>query len=143
MESAIQSKVLTALYCTKKQAKTYSDILEKSHFCITKRPILADKKAADLITDEAIKMIKTLTPHLQNATWERLSLEASCKFVTDAFDTSFGKLAGALRAVLAGKCVTPSVFDMMLVLGQKETVARLKDVKDSYGILSTENSKDC
>lgn len=42
-------------------------------------------------------------------------------------DTKFGKLAGPLRAALAGRAVTPSVFDMMLVLGRAETLARLKD----------------
>jgi glutamyl-tRNA synthetase len=30
-----------------------------------------------------------------------------------------------MRAALAGRAVTPSVFDMMLVLGRDETVARL------------------
>ena len=33
----------------------------------------------------------------------------------------------ALHAVLAGRAVTPSVFDMMLVLGQDEVLARLTD----------------
>jgi glutamyl-tRNA synthetase len=44
-----------------------------------------------------------------------------------AHDTKFGKLAGPLRAALAGRAVTPSVFDMMLVLGRDETLARLTD----------------
>ena len=39
----------------------------------------------------------------------------------------FGKLAGPLRAALAGRSVTPSVFDMMIVLGRDETIARLND----------------
>jgi glutamyl-tRNA synthetase len=39
----------------------------------------------------------------------------------------FGKLAGPLRAALAGRAATPSVFDMMLVLGREETIARLTD----------------
>ena len=44
------------------------------------------------------------------------------------FDKNFGKLAGPLRAALAGQTVTPSVFDMMLILGRDETIARLADV---------------
>ena len=141
IQTETKSKVLTALHFTKKQAKTYLDLLEKSHFCITQRPVIADEKSANLVTAEALKMINTLTPHLENAIWERETLEASCKFITDAFNTSFGKLAGPLRAVIAGRSVAPSIIDMMLVLGKKETVARLKDVENRYGILSTENSK--
>jgi glutamyl-tRNA synthetase len=30
-----------------------------------------------------------------------------------------------MRAALAGRTTTPSVFDMMLVLGRDETIARL------------------
>jgi glutamyl-tRNA synthetase len=39
----------------------------------------------------------------------------------------FGKLAAPLRTALAGRTVTPSVYDMMLVIGRDETIARLED----------------
>ena len=52
-------------------------------------------------------------------------LEAALNSFADAKGLKFGKLAGPLRAVLAGRAVTPSVFDMMLVLGREETLARL------------------
>ncbi|MDE3081362.1 MAG: glutamate--tRNA ligase, partial [Paracoccaceae bacterium] len=42
-----------------------------------------------------------------------------------------GKIAGPLRAALAGRTVTPSVFDMMIVLGRDETIARLEDVAET------------
>jgi glutamyl-tRNA synthetase len=44
-----------------------------------------------------------------------------------AHGIGFGKLAAPLRAAIAGKSVTPSVYDMMLVIGRDETVARLAD----------------
>ena len=43
----------------------------------------------------------------------------------EAQEMKFGKPAGPLRAALAGRAATPSVFDMMLVLGRDETIARL------------------
>ena len=42
-------------------------------------------------------------------------------------DMKLGKLAPALRAALAGSRVSPSVFDMMLVIGREETIARLTE----------------
>jgi len=42
-------------------------------------------------------------------------------------DLKLGKLAPALRAALAGRPVSPSVFDMMLVIGRDETIARLTE----------------
>jgi len=50
--------------------------------------------------------------------------------VAEAHGMGLGKVAGPLRAALAGRAVTPSVFDMMLVLGRDESLARMKDVAD-------------
>ena len=74
-----------------------------------------------------------MTPHLQTASWDRDGLEAVLNGFAEQIDTKFGKLAGPLRAALAGRAVTPSVFDMMLVLGQDETLARLTDAATETG----------
>jgi glutamyl-tRNA synthetase len=66
-----------------------------------------------------------LTPQLQNASWTRDDLETVLNRFAEDRGTKFGKLAGPLRAALAGRAVTPSVFDMMLVLGRDESLARL------------------
>jgi glutamyl-tRNA synthetase len=71
-----------------------------------------------------------LTPQLQNVTWSRDELEALGNRVAESLGVNFGKLAGPLRAALAGRAVTPSVFDMMLVLGREETIARLTDAAE-------------
>ena len=94
---------------------------------MTNRPVVPDEKAAAQLDNVSRRILRELTPHLQTATWDRTSLEATAnQFATDQ-GTKFGKLAGPLRAALAGRSATPSVFDMMLVLGQAETLARLKD----------------
>ena len=116
-----------AMYCLKDRAKTFPEILEKAHFVLTSRPIEPDEKAAKNLQDDARGMLAELTPHLQNASWNKETLEQILNDFAAARDTKFGKLAGPLRAALAGRAVTPSVFDMMLVLGQDETLARLAD----------------
>jgi glutamyl-tRNA synthetase len=68
-----------------------------------------------------------LTPQLQNASWTRDTLEATVSEVAERHDLKLGKLAPALRAALAGRPVSPSVFDMMLVIGREETLARLTE----------------
>ena len=68
-----------------------------------------------------------MTPQLQNASWTRDGLEAVTNSFAEAKEIKFGKMAGPLRAALAGRAVTPSVFDMMLVLGAEETIARLTE----------------
>ena len=115
------------MYCLKDRAKTFPEILEKAHFVLSQRPIEPDEKAAKNLQDDAPAMLAELTPQLQNASWDKETLEHLLNDFAAARNTKFGKLAGPLRAALAGRAVTPSVFDMMLVLGQEEALARLSD----------------
>lgn len=116
-----------AMYCLKDRAKTLPELLEKGHFVLAERPIQPDEKAAKALDSVSGGILNELTPHLQNASWARETLEQVMNNFAAEKDTKFGKLAGPLRAALAGRAVTPSVFDMMLVLGRAETLARLKD----------------
>ncbi|MCF6443598.1 glutamate--tRNA ligase [Nereida sp. MMG025] len=116
-----------AMYCLKERAKHFPDLLEKAHFILTKRPLDVDAKAAKQLNAVSIGILKELTPHLQTVSWSRDALEEAANAICEAHEIGFGKLAGPLRAALAGRAVTPSVFDMMLVLGRDETIARLNE----------------
>ena len=123
-----QSRELeAAMYCLKDRAKTFPELIEKAHFVLTSRPIEPDLKAQKALHSVSDGILNELTPHLQNASWTREDLEEVLNAFAAEKDTKFGKLAAPLRAVLAGRAVTPSVFDMMLVLGRNETLARLAD----------------
>ncbi|WP_342075921.1 glutamate--tRNA ligase [Yoonia sp. SS1-5] len=119
--------MLTGMYCLKERAKTFPELIEKAHFILTSRPISPDEKAAKALDDVSRGILSELTPQLQNASWSRDTLEGVVSSVAASHDMKLGKLAGPLRAALAGRPVSPSVFDMMLVLGRDETLARLKD----------------
>ena len=116
-----------AMYCLKDRARTFPELLEKAHFVLTSRPIERDAKAEKALSSVSDGILEQLTPQLQNASWTRNELEETLNTFAEANELKFGKLAGPLRAALAGRAVTPSVFDMMLVLGQKETLARISD----------------
>ncbi len=119
-----------AMYCLKDRARTYPELLEKAHFVLTSRPVEPDEKAQQALASVSEGILEELTPQLQNASWTREDLEALLGAFAEAHGTKFGKLAGPLRAALAGRAVTPSVFDMMLVLGRDETIARLTDAAE-------------
>ncbi|MDQ2088539.1 glutamate--tRNA ligase [Marimonas arenosa] len=116
-----------AMPVLKERAKTLPELLEKAAFITSDRPIRPDEKAAKALDAASRGILKELTPHLQNASWSRDDLEQVLNQFAEQRETKFGKLAGPLRAALAGRSVTPSVFDMMLVLGRDETLARLSD----------------
>lgn len=116
-----------AMFCLKERAKTLPELVEKAHFALITRPVSPDEKAAKSLDDASLRMLMELTPQLQNVSWSRKELEAVLGNFAAAQGTKFGKMAGPLRAALAGRAVTPSVYDMMLVLGRDETLARLAD----------------
>ncbi len=122
-----KTRLSAGMYCLKERAKTYPELLEKAHFALTSRPVTPDEKATKNLDSVSRGILSELTPQLQNASWSRDTLEGIIQATAEAHDTKLGKLAGPLRAALAGRSVTPSVFDMMLVLGREETVARLQD----------------
>ena len=127
LTSAQSAGFQSALYCLKERAKTLPELIEKAHFILTSRPITPDDTASKNLDNVSRGILSELTPHLQNVSWDKETLEEVMNGFAAERDTKFGKLAGPLRAALAGRAVTPSVFDMMLVLGREETIARLTD----------------
>ena len=127
LESAKIALLGAAMPVLKERAKTFPELLEKAAFVLLDRPIAPDEKAARALDTASRGILNQLTPQLQNASWSRDDLEHVLNRFAEEQDTKFGKLAGPLRAALSGRSVSPSVFDMMLVLGRDESIARLKD----------------
>ena len=122
-----QDGMLKAMYCLKERAKTFPELIKKAYFVLADQPIQPDEKAAAQLDTVSRGILNQLTPQMQNASWDRTALEELVAAVAEANGTKLGKLAGPLRSALAGRSVSPSVFDMMLVLGREETIARLTE----------------
>jgi glutamyl-tRNA synthetase len=121
------STMSRGIYCVKDRAKTFPELIEKAAFMLVSRPILADDSAAKSLDPVSRGILRDLTPRLQTAQWTKDALEVILNDVAATHGIGFGKLAAPLRAALAGKTVTPSVYDMMLVIGQEEAISRIRD----------------
>jgi glutamyl-tRNA synthetase len=127
LSGAQRDGLLAAIPLCKDRARSAGQIVEKAQFVLAERPIVPDGKAAAALNSVSRGILRELTPHLQTASWTRERLEAIVSATAEAHGLGLGKLAQPLRAALAGRTVSPSVFDMMLVLGRDETLARLVD----------------
>ncbi len=127
LTDAQRAGLLRAMPLVKDKAKGFAQLLEKAHFILTQRPIAPDEKAAAALDDVSRSILKELTPRLQTATWDREILEGVVTEVAQAHGLGLGKLAQPLRAALAGRTNSPSVFDMMIILDRDEALARLQD----------------
>ncbi len=137
LQSQKSDDLRRAAFCIKTGVKKIGQVIDKAHFILTDRPIVPDEKAAKSLDNVSRGILNELTPQLQNGSWNREMLEGVLNALAAAHGLSFGKLAAPLRAALAGRAATPSVFDMMLVLGRDETIARLTEASKDVSQATT------
>jgi glutamyl-tRNA synthetase len=61
----------------------------------------------------------------QEANWTTEALEASLKAFAEELGLGLGKLAQPLRAALTGQTTSPGIFDVLVLLGRDESLARI------------------
>ena len=110
------------------RSKKLGDLIEKAHFALVERPIDIDTEAKEKLETVSHGILNSLTEHLASVSWTHDEIFAAAKDFASSQDIKVGQLAQPLRSALAGRTVTPSVFDMMEVLGREESLARIKDV---------------
>ena len=117
-----------ALPGLKERARTLLELVDLSYYILSERPLTPDDKASKLINSETVPMLARLTERLRNASdWSAGATETIARETAEAEGLKLGKVAQPLRAALTGRTVSPSVFDVMVTLGRKETLARLGD----------------
>jgi len=128
LEKAGWDRFAAALPTLKERAKTLLDLIEGASYLTAQRPIALDDKAAKLLDTEARATLTKLLPQLQAASdWQVPALEGLVRAFAEATGQKLGKVAQPLRAALTGRTVSPPVFDVMLVLGREEALARIRD----------------
>jgi len=127
LDRATLTRLEAALPILRERAKTIPELLDKASFLLAQRPIQPDPGAALVLDSEARAALQDLTPQLQKARWERDALEAAVTDFASRRGIKLGQIAQPVRAALAGRLATPSIFDMMLHLGPQESLARIAD----------------
>lgn len=111
----------------KVRAKTLKELAENAAIYLQTGPMPLSEKAQKLLTDEAKAHIKGFAQKLNDLDpWNEESLETLAREYAESIDLKLGKLAQPLRAALTGSTVSPSVFDIMQVLGREESIARIE-----------------
>ncbi|MEM9043250.1 MAG: glutamate--tRNA ligase [Pseudomonadota bacterium] len=119
-----------AIPSLKERSKTLPELVEIAGFIFSDRPISYDEKSAKSLTDDSRETLAELTVRLQNASeWGKSEVEEILRGVAEERGLKLGKVAQPLRAALTGRGVSPGVFDVMVILGKDETLARLADLQ--------------
>ncbi|MDE2403902.1 MAG: glutamate--tRNA ligase [Sphingomonadales bacterium] len=117
-----------AMPVMKVRAKDLNELAAGAAFLSATRPLPVDAKAAALLHDDARALLAQIHARLERETiWTTDSLEASLKAMAETLGLGLGKLAQPLRAALTGQTVSPGIFDVLVLLGRDEALARIAD----------------
>ena len=115
-----------AMPVLKVRAKDLNDLAEGSAFLFAKRPLEMTEKAQGLLTDEARARLAAIHERLSGESdWTLEGLEANLKAMAGELELGLGKLAQPLRAALTGQTTSPGIFDVLVLLGREESLARI------------------
>ncbi|NJS15051.1 MAG: glutamate--tRNA ligase [Sphingopyxis sp.] len=128
---AAEMDVLTrAMAVIKVRAKSMLDVTAGAMFLFALRPLVMEEKAAQLIEEAPAGLLTAATARLRALPdWTTDSVEAAVREEAEAAGLGLGKLAQPLRAALTGQAVSPGIFDVLLLLGRDESLARLDAVQ--------------
>jgi glutamyl-tRNA synthetase len=129
--SNAQAELLSsAMPGMKERSKTLPELFEMARFILGKRPLDLDEKASKVLDEHTRTLVAELTSRLQHVSWTIEELETTARQFAESKELKLGKVAQPLRVALTGRTISPSVFDMMVLIGREESLARLKDVAD-------------
>jgi glutamyl-tRNA synthetase len=112
----------------KARAHNLNELADGAEFLFASRPLAIDDKAAALLSDEARTHLALAHAALAAAPqWEHDTLDAAVREVAERNSLKLGKLAQPLRAALTGKATSPGIFDVLVLLGKDESLARIAD----------------
>jgi glutamyl-tRNA synthetase len=115
-----------AMPVLKVRAKDLNELAANAAFLFAQRPLTIEEKAAALLTDDARTLLGTIEARLEPiADWTIDALEASLKAMAEELGLGLGKLAQPLRAALTGQTTSPGIFDVLVLLGRDESLARI------------------
>ena len=112
----------------KARAHDLNQLADGAQFLFSARPIVPEEQAAALLTPESRESLGAVHKNLSEIdNWDHETVDAAVRKVAEERSLKLGKLAQPLRAALTGKTTSPGIFDVLVLLGKAESLARIAD----------------
>ncbi|KQZ99649.1 glutamate--tRNA ligase [Mesorhizobium sp. Root157] len=130
-DDAARARLRAAMPGLKERAKTLVELADSTYFLIADRPLQLDEKAASILDAGAKKVLGDILARFKALTeWSVSSTEGAVRDYAETTGLKLGKVAQPLRAALTGRSTSPGVFDVLVVLGREESLARIANQID-------------
>ncbi len=115
-----------AMDVLKPRAKDIHELSDGARFLFAKRPLEMTEKAAKLLDEDGRARLCQVSEALKaENNWTIEALEATTKALAERLELGLGKLAQPMRAALTGTTTSPGIFDVLVLLGREESLARI------------------
>jgi len=125
------SRLKAAMPALKERAKTIVELVENAMFLTDERPLKMDEKSANAVAGDAPQLLAEIATTLAVLDdWSHDSLDTCIREMAASREAKFGVIAQPLRAALTGRSKTPGIFDVLMILGREESLARIADITE-------------
>jgi glutamyl-tRNA synthetase len=112
----------------KPRAKDLNELADGAAFLCKARPLDMDDKAAALLEGRAADLLALVHRRLSSLPeWTQEATERAVREVAEAEGVKLGQVAQPLRAALTGRATSPGIFDVLVLIGREESLARIGD----------------
>jgi len=119
-------RVTALMPLLKERAKTHLDIRESIAFLIHDGAPQMDEDAAALLDEAACSRLATLLGDLPDAPWNSTMLQDFINSWLEANSLKMKDIGLPLRAAVTGTKQSPSILDVLAVLGPEEVASRIR-----------------
>jgi len=121
--------VLKAIPELQPRAKTVLELIDLAQFVYAARPLVPNEAAAKILDSDTRALISRACDDLRELNeWTVEAIGEQVRNFAEREGMKLGKVAQPLRAALTGRTVSPGVFEVMVLIGRDEALARLSDV---------------
>ena len=112
----------------KPRASTLKELAENALFYFAQRPIILNEKATALLNEQGKSALAQAIPALEQLEhWSHDALLEAANGIAAGLGIKLGALMNPIRAAITGTTASPSMFEVMDLLGREESLARLRD----------------
>jgi glutamyl-tRNA synthetase len=128
LNNAALVQLTEAMEGLKPRAKNLNELAEGGTFLFKTLPLDMDERAEALLQGDAPQLLALVHVALAALpTWSAEAAEQAVREVAEAKGVKLGQVAQPLRAALTGRATSPGIFDVLVLLGREESLARIAD----------------
>lgn len=128
LDEVERERITAALPSLSERAKRLSDLVESASLFCNSRPLSLTENAAKLMTEETLLMFGGVANELEAIDgWSAPTIKAAIGSFAEANGLKLGKVMQPIRAAVTGGKQSGDLAETLEILGQEETVGRLRD----------------